>query len=799
MLDEREERAIHSQEHTGQLLSHLIELAHDAILVRDPASVISSWNRGAEELYGWTAQEACGQVTHRLLHTYFPESREALDTILATGERWQGELVHTRRDGTHIIVESRQVMVRNEQGKPAAILEINRDITEQKQRERTNQEQYQTIVRTANEGIWLIDAQAQTIFVNERCAEMLGYTIEEIAGHTLLDFVFPEDEPAGRVHIDNNLQGRFEQFDFRFRRKDGTSLYTLACTNPVRNGEGAIVAALGMFTDVTERKHAEEQEHFLAEVNKVLASSLDYQQTLATIAQLVVPQLADWFTVDLVDAEGQFELIEIDHTDPDKVQWARALRERYPIDPTATAGAPQVVRTGRSELYPDISDELLVASAHTEEELAIARMIGYTSIMIVPLVARGQTIGVVTFVSAESGRKYDERDVALAEEVGRRAGIAIDNARLYREVGQARDQLEIILQGVADGIIVYENDRKVIYANEAAARLTGFPSIAAMLHTSSADILAQFTIVDENMQPFSPSLLPHRRVLAGEREAQAIIGYGGASATKTFQPDRWMNVTSRPVLNEQGTVLFAITILHDITERVLAEHRKDEFISMASHELKTPVTSLKGFSYVLQRRLTKQGDEQSLQYLSRMDAQILKLTKLISELLDISRMQSGKLAFQQELFDLDTLVQETMATVQAATASHQLQIEGKAEAQVLGDKDHLGQVFINLLTNAIKYSPKADTVLIHLSKNQEQAVVSVQDFGIGISEPHHQKIFERFYQVTDPEERTYPGLGIGLYISHEIVERHHGRMWVESSKKGHGSTFSVALPLSKEL
>ena len=187
---------INDQEHTGQLLSHLIELANDAILVRDQASVISSWNRGAEELYGWTAQEARGQVTHSLLQTQFPESREALDTILATGEQWQGELVHTRRDGTHVIVESRQVMVRNDQGEPYAILEINRDITEQKQRERTNQEQYQTIVRTANEGIWLIDAHSQTIFVNERCAEMLGYTTEEIAGHTLLDFVFPEDEPA---------------------------------------------------------------------------------------------------------------------------------------------------------------------------------------------------------------------------------------------------------------------------------------------------------------------------------------------------------------------------------------------------------------------------------------------------------------------------------------------------------------------------------------------------------------------------------------------------------------------------
>ena len=117
MLDEREKIENHSQEHTGQLLSHLIELAHDAILVRDQASVISSWNRGAEELYGWTAQEARGQVTHRLLQTYFPESREALDTILATGEQWQGELIHTRRDGTHIIVESRQVMVRNDAGR----------------------------------------------------------------------------------------------------------------------------------------------------------------------------------------------------------------------------------------------------------------------------------------------------------------------------------------------------------------------------------------------------------------------------------------------------------------------------------------------------------------------------------------------------------------------------------------------------------------------------------------------------------------------------------------------------------
>src|SRR5579863_6655996 len=127
---------------TIRLQARLIELAHDAILVRDLASVIVSWNRGAEELYGWTAPEALGKETHNLLRTQFPESREALDQFLAAGEQWQGELVHTRRDGTQVIVESRQALLRDEQGQPLAILEINRDITERKQREHEEREQY---------------------------------------------------------------------------------------------------------------------------------------------------------------------------------------------------------------------------------------------------------------------------------------------------------------------------------------------------------------------------------------------------------------------------------------------------------------------------------------------------------------------------------------------------------------------------------------------------------------------------------------------------------------------------------
>ncbi len=237
-----------------------------------------------------------------------------------------------------------------------------------------------------------------------------------------------------------------------------------------------------------------------------------------------------------------------------------------------------------------------------------------------------------------------------------------------------------------------------------------------------------------------------------------------------------------------------ITIIRDITERFQAERRKDEFISMTSHELKTPVTSLKGFTNVLQRRLTKQGDDQGLHYLARMDAQLDKLNRLIGDLLDISKMQAGKLPLQIEPCDLNALLMETVENVQASTLTHRLVIGGSTHAYVLGDKARLEQVFINLLTNAIKYSPQADRVLIHLTRDMERAIVSVQDFGIGIDEAHHQKIFERFYQVIDSQEKTYPGLGMGLYISSEIIARHQGRMWIKS-RKGEGSIFFVALPL----
>jgi PAS domain S-box-containing protein len=237
--------------------------------------------------------------------------------------------------------------------------------------------------------------------------------------------------------------------------------------------------------------------------------------------------------------------------------------------------------------------------------------------------------------------------------------------------------------------------------------------------------------------------------------------------------------------------------LRDVSERKELDKRKDEFISMASHELKTPVTSLKGFLNLVQRRSIKQGDEKVLHYLARMDIQINKLTTLINDLLDLSRMQTGKLIYREETFSLDELVREIVASIQETTQTHRLVLEGQTQATVFGDRERIGQVLINLLNNAIKYSPGADTVLIRMANDQQKILVSIQDFGIGIAQDHHLRIFERFYQVTEPAEKTYPGLGIGLYISSEIVRRHGGQMWVES-QKDEGATFYFTLPLMDE-
>ncbi|HUD43988.1 MAG TPA: ATP-binding protein [Patescibacteria group bacterium] len=233
----------------------------------------------------------------------------------------------------------------------------------------------------------------------------------------------------------------------------------------------------------------------------------------------------------------------------------------------------------------------------------------------------------------------------------------------------------------------------------------------------------------------------------------------------------------------------------ELNRRKTIEDNKDEFISMASHELKTPITSLKLFMEVVNRKLDKGDTVTAKNYIAKVDTQVNKLTKLISDLLDISRVQTGKMRIEKEMFNIDALIDETVETVADNVKKHEIEIEGSVTRTIEGDRYRIGQVVTNLLTNAIKYSPNGGKIIINSTSKDGFAVVSVKDSGIGIDKKYHHKIFDRLYQISDNKKSTYPGLGIGLYVCKEIIELHKGKIWVES-EKGKGSTFSFSLPFS---
>jgi len=181
-----------------------------------------------------------------------------------------------------------------------------------------------------------------------------------------------------------------------------------------------------------------------------------------------------------------------------------------------------------------------------------------------------------------------------------------------------------------------------------------------------------------------------------------------------------------------------------------------------------------------------------------MERQLNKLTTLTSDLLDISKIQTGKFILREDIFDLAQTVRETVDNLSGTTSTHKLLLDCPINSiPTFGDKDRIEQVLINLLTNAIKYSPNAEKVMISVSADQQNACIRVQDFGIGISKDHQQHIFECFYQAAEPGEKTFPGLGMGLFITNEIIQQHHGRIWIESTE-GVGSIFSFTLPLRQD-
>lgn len=258
---------------------------------------------------------------------------------------------------------------------------------------------------------------------------------------------------------------------------------------------------------------------------------------------------------------------------------------------------------------------------------------------------------------------------------------------------------------------------------------------------------------------------------------------------------RWQLSRAVPQRDAAANIQMWVGTSTDIQEIKEQDQQKDFFISMASHELKTPITSIKGYIQLLQTAYAKSEDALLKKSLNVIDKQIVTLTNLISDLLDVSKIKTGNLVLNKQDFEITEMISEVVGQIQHVNPGYNFVFTGEP-AQVFADKERISQVLINLLTNAVKYSPNSKEIIIRNFVENGYAVVSVLDSGIGISKNDQEKIFERFYRVEGKDERTYPGFGIGLFISSEIIHRHDGKIGV-SSEPGRGSVFNFSIPLKK--
>lgn len=241
------------------------------------------------------------------------------------------------------------------------------------------------------------------------------------------------------------------------------------------------------------------------------------------------------------------------------------------------------------------------------------------------------------------------------------------------------------------------------------------------------------------------------------------------------------------------------TGIHKLKEE---EQRKEDFLKMVSHELKTPVTSIKGYVQLLLSLTEKSGDIKPGKLplkpsLERINHQINRLTRLISEILDLTRIEENKLELQKQEFDLNELVEETVQDINYTNTQHKIKIDHQINCRIFADKDRMGQVLINFVTNAIKYSPECENIQVSVKKYRKNRVqVGVKDFGIGIAKSDQKKIFKRFFRISKKDEDTYSGFGIGLFLAKEIIERHNGEIKI-NSELGKGAEFSFILDIAK--
>ena len=394
-----------------------------------------------------------------------------------------------------------------------------------------------------------------------------------------------------------------------------------------------------------------------------------------------------------------------------------------------------------------------------------------------PLVARGQAFGAITLVtSADSGRTYDESHLAVAEELARHAAAAIDNARLFEE-SERRGRAARVLAAVGDAVVLVDREGVIRLWNTAASAITGLPE-ARVVGRRMVDVVRQW----DEIAPLIP----------------VASGPGSAVRTETVPVelvDRELWLSASGVGVDEGIVY----AFRDLTEERVLEELKAEFVATVSHELRTPLAAIYGSAQTIRRTDLDLDDSVKDELLGVIATESDRLAVIVNDLLLSSHLDSGRLPVSIEHCDaveLAAAVLDTARTHVPDTIALELDAP-KPLAPVAADRGQLQQVLVNLVDNAIKYSPDGGQVVLRVGQADSLIRFVIADRGLGIPASEHRRIFEKFYRLDPDMTRGIGGTGLGLYICRELVRRMDGSIWVES-QPGEGSSFVVELPAAKQ-
>ena len=634
--------------------------------------------------------------------------------------------------------------------------------------ERESEERYRLLADVVPQIVWTTDAGGASSFFNARWYEYTGTSPGERPEAN--DFVHPDD--LGRVlERWDAVEAAGEPFEtvYRLRRADGIYRWHLGRAVAERDADGTVTGWVGSATDIEDSKRAEERQSFLAEAGWVLGSSLDYEQTLADVARLAVPRVADWCAVD-VFVDGRLERLALQHADPLKVALARELQETM-LAARDAAGAEAI---GQQEpvLIAEVDDDLLEGFGFDERQLEIAKALAPRSYVTVPLLARGEVFGSISLVTAESGRIFGEDDLALAQELSRLAAIAIDNARLFAEA-ERRAQAARVLESVGDGVVLVDREGVVRLWNPAAAAIIG---------------RAEEDVLGRRIEEVIPGWEGIRSLVPVADSATEPVR---AVTTPVEIDGRELWISGSGVAVEEGTVY----AFRDLTEEHALEKMRADFVATVSHELRTPLAAIYGSAQTIRRTDLELDPQIEDELLGVIAAESDRLASIVNDLLLSSHLDSGRLPVQIESCD----ARELAAAVVDVARTHlpenvALELDAPDNLPlVAADAGQLRQVLTNLVDNAVKYSPGGGTVTLGVTGGDGAVRFAVTDRGLGIPAAEQRRIFEKFYRLDPDMTRGIGGTGLGLYICRELVRRMEGQIWVESTH-GRGSTFVVELP-----